>query len=129
MKSEDIVQQEIQLEAAKYGIALLRNNSGALADGNGRIVRYGLGHVSSKQIENFKSSDLISLVPITITSEMVGQTIGVFIAVEVKREDWKFKVSDKRAVAQKNFIDWVIAHGGIANFCTSVDDFKKLIGR
>ena len=124
MRDENEVQQLVQIEAAKSGIVLMRNNSGALKDATGRVVRYGLGNISEKQNENFKSSDLIAVTPIVITPEMVGKTIGVFTAVEVKREGWVFK-NDKRETAQLNFIEWVNKKGGIAFFCSSVDSFIK----
>jgi ribosomal protein S19 len=35
-----------------------------------------------------KSVDYIGITTITITQQMVGQKIGVFTAVETKRDDW-----------------------------------------
>lgn len=122
MKSEDEVDQLIQLKAAEFGILLLRNNSGALKDTTGRIVRYGLGNVSKQHNEKFKSSDRIACVPVKITQEMVGQTIGVFLAVEIKREDWKFK-GDAHEKAQQNFMNYITSKGGIAFFANSVESF------
>jgi hypothetical protein len=104
------------LEAAKYGIVLMRNNSGALKDVTGRLVRYGLGNVSSKQ--NLKSSDLIGIIP----------PHGRIIAVEVKRSDWKPSLTDKREQGQRNFLEFVKSKGGVAGFCKSIDDFKNLLG-
>ncbi len=123
MKSESVVQQEIQLEAAKYGIVLWRNNSGAgkFVDdetGNTSYVRFGLGNISKEQNKKIKSSDLIGIIPPT----------GRFIAIECKREGWKY-TGTAREKAQKAFIDFVIARGGIASFCSSVDDFLRLIGK
>lgn len=129
MKNEDEIQQLIQLEAPKENARLLRNNSGALEDKNGRVVRFGLGNSSSTINEKFKSSDLIGFTKVTITSDMVGKTVAIFTAVEVKKEDWKFSKTDKRAVAQNNFIEWVKAAGGYAGFANSVDKFRKIIGK
>lgn len=125
MKSESVIQQEIILEASKHGIILWRNNSGAFKDETGRMVFYGLGVISKKQNERIKSSDLIGIVPPTFEN-MCG---GVFIAIEVKREGWVFNPNDKREQAQKAFIDFVIARGGIAGFCSSTLDFLRLIGK
>lgn len=125
---ESEVQQLIQIEGPKHNCFLMRNNSGALEDKDGRVVRFGLGHVSKDQNDNFKSSDLITCMPVMVTSEMVGTVIGVFVAVEVKKEAWVYR-GDKREVAQLNFINWVKMRGGIAGFCNSVEDFKKLIGK
>lgn len=128
MKSEDQVQQEIVLDAPKCSAILWRNNSGALPDARGVPVRYGLANLSKKQNENFKSSDEIGITTITITPDMVGKAIGVFTAVEVKEESWKYS-GEKREVAQKAFIDFVIAKGGFAGFAKSVEDFRKIIGK
>ena len=127
MQSEEEVQQKIRLEAARYGIILWRNNNGALDDETGRPVRYGLGNDSKKISETFKSADLIGVIPIEITSQMVGQFLGVFLAVEVKKEGWKFNDQDKREVAQQNFLNFVSNKFGVSGFCNSVESFLKLI--
>lgn len=126
---ESVIQQEIQLEAARQDCFLLRNNSGALKDKDGREVRYGLGNISKKHSDRIKSSDLVGFTMVTITPEMVGQVVAVFTAVEVKDHDWKFSIKDLRAVAQQVFIDWVKAHGGLAGFAKSVDDLRKILRR
>ena len=123
MKSESIIQSEIMMHAALYGIVLTRNNVGCgqFVDdetGNKSFVRFGLFNASREQQAKFKSSDLIGIIPPT----------GRFIAIEVKREGWKY-TGTPREVAQKAFIDFVIARGGIAGFCQNVDDFSRLIGR
>lgn len=115
------------MEAAKHQVILLRNNSGALPDSTGRVVRYGLGNISKKKNEEFKSSDYIAITPVLITPDMVGKTIGVFTAVEVKEENWTFNPKDKREAAQKNFIDFVTARGGLAGFCNNVDTLLRII--
>ena len=122
-KSESIVQQEILLAAAKHGIRLMRNNCGAglMRDehtGNESYTRWGLLNESKEMNKRIKSSDLISLIPPT----------GQFIAIECKHEGWKY-TGTPREVAQKAFIDFVISKGGLASFCSSVDDFLRLIGR
>lgn len=120
--SEMAVQQQLRVAAARYGTPLLRNNSGACRDDTGRLIRYGLGNDSAKINKNFKSSDLIGIWPVIITPEMVGRKLGVFFAVEVKAPGWKFRDSDDRAVAQKNFGEWVQSHGGVFTFATQEAD-------
>lgn len=130
MKSESEIQQQIQMEAASHNCILMRNNSGAFTDGSGRHVRYGLDNTSKKRNEIIKSSDLIGITPIVITQAMVGLTIGVFTAVEVKKEDWNpNKKLDAHEQAQKNWIDWVRSRGGLADFINSVEQLKLLILR
>jgi len=127
MKDESTVQQEIQIEARYYGCTLLRNNSGALKDQGGRLVRFGLGNISKQHSDNSKSSDLIGILQIIITPEMVGKTVGVFVALEVKKEEWSInKKLDKHEIAQANFINWIRSIGGIASFCNSTEQLKDI---
>ena len=127
--SESEIQQEVQIEARRLNTMLLRNNNGAFTDSTGRTVRYGLGNISKKHSETMKSSDLIGFRKMVVTPEMVGQTIAVFTAIEMKSEDWKStKKLDEREIAQKNFIDLVKSWGGIASFCNSVDQLKTILG-
>lgn len=124
--SESEIQQRIQIEAAKIGCVLMRNNSGAMRDETGRVVRYGLGNTSPKQ--ETKSSDLIGITMVTITPEMVGRTIGVFTAIEVKKEEWNArKKLDAHEKYQANFLTWIRMKGGIAGFANSVESFNDLV--
>lgn len=129
MDSEDLVSQKIRLEAAKHKIILWCNNSGAFKDADGRWIRYGLGNDSKRLNEVFKSSDFIMIIPTLITKEMVGQTLGVFGAVEVKKEGWEYNHKDDRQLAQHNFIQYVKNKFGRAGFAYSVDSFLKIIGK
>ena len=128
--SESEVQSRIMMHAALYGIVLTRNNVGCgqFVDdetGNKSFVRFGLFNASREQQAKLKSSDLIGIYPY---QTIAHGTIGVFVAVECKKEGWKYS-GTPREVAQKAFIDFVIARGGIAGFCQNVDDFSRLIGR
>lgn len=128
MKDESIIQQEVQIEAPKYNCLLMRNNSGALLDAEGRLVRYGLGNVSKQHQENIASSDLIGFTRMIITPDMVGKTIAVFTAVEVKKEEWNLdKKLDKRETAQNNFINWIKSQGGFAGFANHIDSLKNIL--
>lgn len=109
--SEKRVQALVQLDAARTGSWLLRNNSGAFEDEAGRQVRFGLGNTSAKFNKAMKSADLVGIRPVLITAEMVGQTIGQFYAVECKAEDWAFKGTE-REIAQKKFLDKCNELGG-----------------
>lgn len=125
MKSEAAIQQQIRLAAAKRGGALLRNNVGACMDKTGRLIRYGLGNDSAALNRKFKSSDLIGVLPVTITGDMVGQTIGVFWAVECKKPGWRLTPGDERAQAQAKFGQWVHKMGGRFCFATSIEDIGQ----
>lgn len=127
-QSESDIQQFIQIEGPHHKCVLLRNNSGAFRDPGGRHVRFGLGNISKKQTEKIKSSDLIGIKEVLITADMVGKTLGVFVAVEVKPPEWTLKDKDQRGHAQQTFMNWVKRKGGIAGFATSVEDFRELMG-
>jgi len=114
---ESDVQNSVRLAASREGWRLWRNNSGAFKDERGRVVRYGLANDSPKVNACIKSSDLIGWRRLTITPDMVGQTVAVFVARECKRSDWKFSGSP-RELAQAKFIDMLNADGGDGAFTT-----------
>lgn len=124
--SESEVQQKVQIEAAYYGCQLMRNNSGAFIDKDGRQIRFGLGNTSKQHNERIKTSDLIGFTTVTITPEMVGMKLAVFTAVECKEGKWK-PGSNPRERAQSAFIEWVKKSGGIAGFAASVNDFVSIM--
>lgn len=139
-KNESEVEQLIKIDGVQFGCFLMRNNSGALKDLTGRPVRYGLGNDSKARNEKIKSSDEIGFTRVLITPEMVGKTIAVVTAIEIKAPGWKpkikidgesFEVSykDPRERAQYAFIKWIKANGGFAGFASSIEEFRKIIGR
>lgn len=114
-RSETAVQQQVRLSASRAGIRLWRNNNGVAENPNGQPVRYGLANESKKLNATLKSSDLIGITPVIICPEHLGQVVGVFTAVEVKKGDWKFQGED-RETAQLKFILLVRSMGGIGVF-------------
>lgn len=115
---ESAVQQRVRLELARAGALAWRNNTGACEDKTGRLIRYGLANDSAQMNRVIKSSDLVGVIPVVITPEMVGRTIGVFAAIECKSSDWHMTPSDQRAQAQQRFIDLVRSVGGVGGFVT-----------
>lgn len=116
-QSEAAVQQLVRLEASRLGMRLFRNNVGACKDDTGRVIRYGLCNDSAQMNKAVKSSDLIGIRPVIITPDMVGHTIGQFVAREVKRPGWSYRGTD-REVAQQAFGQLVLRLGGDFKFCT-----------
>lgn len=68
-------------------------------------------------------SDLFGLVPVTITQDMVGKTLGVFTAMEVK-------TPTGRASKQQNlFLSAVNMRGGTSGIVRSAEDALAIVRR
>lgn len=126
MSSESAAASQIRLDAAQCNVTLMRNNVGVAQTHDNRPVRYGLCNESKKQNKVLKSSDLIGITPVLITSQMVDQVLGIFTAVETKHNGWTYK-GDEREFAQQNFIDLVLRNGGYAGFANDVNSFRRII--
>ena len=111
LSNEAYVQNKIRLAVGSGDVRLFRNNTGALLDLQGRLVKFGLCK---------GSSDLIGFKSVTITPDMVGQKIAIFSAIEVKDKG-------KATVDQKNFINIVQKAGGFAGVAKNVNDAKKIL--
>ena len=111
LSNEAYVQNKIRLAVGSGEVRLFRNNTGALLDMQGRLVKFGLCK---------GSSDLIGFKSVTITPDMVGQKIAIFSAIEVKDKG-------KATVDQKNFINIVQKAGGFAGVAKNVNDAKKIL--
>lgn len=119
MSREITVASRVCLAAGQLGYWIMRNNSGELNDKYGTPVRFGLGNESAKLNKEIKSSDYVGIAPMVITPEMVGSTVGVFLAVETKAEGWHLIPSDERGHAQQRFITEVRQRGGLATFASN----------
>jgi hypothetical protein len=116
MTSESAAQAAIREAAAYIGITLFRNNSGALPDKTGRIVRFGLHNETAQANAAAKSSDLIGW----------HEPSGRFVSIEVKAPGWRGPRTD-RELAQQRWIDAVRRAGGIAGFATCVGDLYAVV--
>lgn len=115
--SEAAAQSAIRLEAPRKGCHLFRNNVGALKDDRGVPVRYGLANDSKALNKVIKSGDLIGWRPVLIQPHHVGSVIAQFLSRECKPVDWRYTGTDHE-VAQLNWAQLVMAHGGDAGFAT-----------
>lgn len=120
MTHQDL-QKTIQIEASKSRKATLFPNRVAKA-WVGQLRSYINGRLellNARPLEagfGVGSSDLIGVTRITITPEMVGKTVAVFTAVEVKVG------KDKLSKEQRDFLALVQGWGGIAVECREVPD-------
>lgn len=120
---ESTLAAAIRLAVSKLGARLFRNQVGTyhLADPrckwcakHGRKVGSGLGK---------GSPDLVGWRVVTITPDMVGQRVAVFIGIEVK-------ASLKRATAeQQSWLAAIRESGGIAGVARSVDEARDILFR
>jgi hypothetical protein len=111
--SEQAIQQRIRLACSRGRVRLWRNNTGRLRDERGRMVTFGLCP---------GSADLIGYRSVTVTADMVGQTLAVFAAVEVKAE------RGRPTPEQTAFLEHVTAAGGLAGIARSVEDAERILG-
>jgi hypothetical protein len=132
-KTEAYVQSAIRLEAPEKGVYLWRNNVGAgavvdfklLCDEcrgktkGRRMIRWGLANDSKKLNEVLKSADLIGVKPVRITPDMVGCIIGQFWSRECKREDWEFRGTPEE-LAQLEWATLINSLGGNARIVKAV---------
>ena len=110
--SEHEIQQRIRLACGRGPVRLWRNNSGALVDQQGRLVRFGLCK---------GSSDLIGLRTLEITPDLVGQRLAQFVALEIKTA--RGVVSPE----QRAFLALVEQLGGLAAICRSVEAAEQVL--
>ena len=104
------LQDRIRLFLSESRLAtMFRNNVGF---DKVRKVHYGMHR---------GSADLIGWTTKTITSNMVGNHVAVFTAIEIKVG--KRKASE----AQLNFIDQVLKSGGIAGVARNKSDAERLL--
>jgi hypothetical protein len=108
---EAAVSADIALAFGHGDCRLFRNNTGALKDARGRLVRYGLCP---------GSSDRIGWRTVTVTPEMVGKRVAIFVGIEAKDLD-----SPKEN--QIIFCDSVLAAGGLAGFAHNVEEARAIL--
>lgn len=99
--------RRIQCHLSEIGARMFRNNVGLFTTNNGDKVRTGLCT---------GSADLIGWKSVTVTQDMVGQPVAVFVAIEVKRP------GGKPTEEQQNFLNAVSDAGGIAAVATNAID-------
>ena len=116
-RSEAAVQAEIRLAASQRGdLVLWRNNSGALTDDSGRLIRFGLGNDSAAANKRMKSADLIG----------IHRPSGRFVSIEVKRPGWKHSDASERDRAQLAWAVAINALGGVALRATSAAALEEI---
>jgi len=109
MTTEKDIEKKIIVSVQNAGSIVFKNNVGYAQKtdpntGKKYWIRFGLCE---------GSSDLIGITPVTITQGMVGKTVGVFTAIEVKKDVNK-SYDKHRMETQQRFIDFINRNGGFA---------------
>lgn len=128
MTPEQIASENVELAAPSLGVTLLRNNNGACYNDDGRLIRYGLGHVSGK--EEWSSGDFVGWTRVKITPDMVGKTVAIFTVAEIKPANFVLKPEYRkgsREAKQQAFNQLVIDNGGFGMIARSGEDLTYYI--
>jgi hypothetical protein len=102
--------RQVQVAITETGGRAFRNNVGLFYTKTGEPVKCGLLN---------GSADLIGWYPVTITDDMVGRHVAVFLSCEVKRP------GEKPRDDQVTWMQNVIGAGGIAYVATSPEEGKE----
>jgi len=90
---------------------------------------HSIGAYTIKVIKANKAgvTDIVACVPIKITQDMVGKTIGVFVGAEVKRDEEARRISDKKQPLQNRNIKQIKRAGGLAAKVISVEEVEDML--
>ncbi len=133
-KSETNIVRLILLRFSKLGARLFRMNSGqgwigqATKFTTAQTVAVKPGDVLIRQARPFHAgfegmSDSVGWIPVEITPDMVGRTVAVYAAAEIKME------TGRATDPQKRFIAAVRAAGGVAGVCRAEQDADAMVAR
>jgi hypothetical protein len=130
---EALATQEVRLAASQLRARIFRNNAGACVDSSGRQINYGLGNDGTKASKMLKFGDYIGYQSITITPEMVGKTVAVFVNLEIK-PDGKLNQTlqaasyiGSRENLQLETCNLVKNAGGFAGIVTNKQDVEQVL--
>lgn len=91
---------------------LFRNHCGALKDQRGKMLKFGLSP---------GSPDLVGWQSVTITADMLGQQLAIFVGIEIKMP------GEKPRQEQQHWLNTLSIAGGIAGVATSEIEAISLI--
>ena len=133
MRDEQAIQNKIRLKIAKFG-TFFRVNVGQSWVGS-KVQRFSApqtmnvnaGDILLREGRPFKTglatgtSDILGMTRVTVTPDMVGQTVAVFTAIEVKA------VGGKPTEAQEQFINHINTAGGFAGIASTEEEALEII--
>jgi hypothetical protein len=118
------VQNQIQMELSHGNCRLFRINSGSFW--GGKVIAHDgkrllLENPTKVMGAKAGTSDLLGVVSVFITPQMVGQTFGRFVAIEVK------KPGEKPKPHQEQFLAIMRSLGALAGSAQSVAEAVAII--
>lgn len=113
---EGDIYRAIMVALSKLGARVFRNQVGTYELKDGRWLSSGLCT---------GSSDLIGWHSVTITPEMVGRPVAIFVAIETKTNDRRSRTTQE----QEAFINIVLQAGGISGVARSESEAIELISK
>jgi hypothetical protein len=125
MNPETKIQRLLMMAMSDAGATVFRNETGRFW--TGRVVHQDSGQVTLQGAIMVPcglcvgSSDVVGFTPVTITANMVGQTLAVFTAVEVKTR------TGRATKEQVNFISQVQKAGGFAGIARNYEEALTII--
>lgn len=132
---EQGIQNIIRMAMSAAGVTNWRNNTGTGWVGKVTKIQHKVsvllepGDVVIRQARPLRaglcvgSADVIGITPVRVTEDHLGQSLGVFTAIEVKNKN------GKPTKEQLNFLQAVEMSGGFAGIAKSVDDLDVIINR
>lgn len=130
---ESTILKTVMLAATLSGAVALRNNVGTGWLGRSKWLKAGeryVAHGDEIVIQQPRplhaglhrgSADLIGWRTITITADMIGKRVAVFLSAETK------SATGRLSADQKNWLQQVNGAGGIGIVCRSADEFTELL--
>jgi len=125
LNRETAIQRRIMLALSEAGCTVWRNEVGGMWVG--RVIHQDGQTVTLANAQMIQaglctgSADLVGISPVVVTPEMVGETVGRFMGIEVKTE------KGRASVEQKNWTRHVLARGGVAGIARSEQDAVDLV--
>lgn len=129
--------ESVLLRANQWRSRLFKNNSGVAFTEGGRPVFFGLGNEGKKGDNDIRTPDDVGWTEVTITPEMVGNTVAVFTCIDSKKLGFTVKdhyTKGTREYGQNKFFQQVIKSNGIAGFACNAEqvddifnDFNKRV--
>jgi hypothetical protein len=121
------IQAAIMLDLGRGATRLCRNPVATGFTGELSRTKAGFTVLKNARGASFglcaESSDVIGFRTIVITPDMVGQTVAVFIAIEVKA------AGGRPSPEQRAFIQMAQQAGGLAGIARSVDEAPAIVDR